>query len=64
MNDPTYRFLQSLPTDPHALLSLIGRQMSGQQPPPKEAFITIGDLLGGSIAPPRVSAALSCAADQ
>lgn len=62
MNDPTYRFLQSLPTDPHALLSLIERQMSGQQPPPKEAFITIGDLLRGSIAPPRVSAALYRAA--
>jgi len=28
VNDPTYRFLQSLPTDPHALLSLIEAQMS------------------------------------
>jgi hypothetical protein len=62
MNDPTYRFLQSLPTNPHALLSLIERQMSGQQPPPHEAFITIGDLLGGSIAPPLVTAALYRAA--
>jgi hypothetical protein len=62
VNDPTYRFLQSLPTEPHALLSLIERQMSGQQPPPQEAFITIGDLLGGSIAPPWVSAALYRAA--
>jgi hypothetical protein len=62
MNDPTYRFLQSLPTDPHALLSLIEAQMSGQQPPPQEAFITIGDLLSASIAPPRVSAALYRAA--
>ena len=62
MNDPTYRFLQSLPTDPHALLSLIEAQMSGQQPPPQEAFITIGDLLRGSIAPPRVNAALYRAA--
>jgi hypothetical protein len=62
VNDPTYRFLQSLPTDPHALLSLIERQMSGQQPPPEEAFITIGDLLRGAIAPPRVSAALYRAA--
>ena len=62
VNDPTYRFLQSLPTDPHALLSLIERQMSGQQPPPREAFITIGDLLRGAIAPPRVSAALYRAA--
>ena len=62
VNDPTYRFLQSLPTDPHALLSLIQRQMSGQQPPPEEAFITIGDLLREAIAPPRVSAALYRAA--
>ena len=62
VNDPTYRFLQSLPTDPHALLSLIERQMSGQQPPPQEAFITIGDLLGEAITPPRVSAALCHAA--
>jgi hypothetical protein len=62
VNDPTYRFLQSLPTDPHALLSLIERQMSGQQPPPQEAFITIGDLLGEAIAPPQVSAALYRAA--
>jgi hypothetical protein len=62
VNDPTYKFLQSLPTDPHALLSLIERQMSGQQPPPKEAFTTIGDLLREAIAPPRVSAALYRAA--
>lgn len=62
VNDPTYRFLQSLPTGPTALLSLIERQMSGQQPPPKEAFITIGDLLRQAIAPPRVSAALYRAA--
>ena len=62
VNDPTYRFLQSLPTDPHALLSLIERRMSGQQPPPEEAFITIGDLLREAIAPPRVSAALYRAA--
>jgi len=62
VNDPTYRFLQSLPTGPHALLSLIERQMSGQQPPPEEAFITIGDLLREAIAPPRVSAALYRAA--
>jgi hypothetical protein len=62
VNDPTYRLLQSLPTSPSALLSLIERQMSGQQPPPQEAFITIGDLLREAIAPPRVSAALYRAA--
>jgi hypothetical protein len=62
VHDPTYRFLQSLPTDPHALLDLIERQMQGQQPRPEEAFTTIGDLLGEAIAPPRVSAALYRAA--
>jgi len=62
VHDPTYRFLQSLPTDPHALLSLIEQQMQGQQPRPEQAFTTIGDLLHEAIAPPRVSAALYRAA--
>jgi hypothetical protein len=62
VNDPSYRFLQSLPTDPPALLSLIEQQMRGQQPRPEEAFTTIGDLLHEAIAPPRVSAALYRAA--
>lgn len=62
VHDPTYRFLQSLPTDPHALLSLIEREMQGQQPRPEEAFTTIGDLLREAIAPPQVSAALYRAA--
>jgi hypothetical protein len=62
MNAPTYRFLQSLPTDPRALLDLIEREMAGQQPRPEEAFTTIGDLLREAIAPPRVSAALYRAA--
>jgi hypothetical protein len=62
VHDPTYRFLQSLPTDPHALLSLIEREMQGQQPRPEEAFTTIGDLLREAITPPQVSAALYRAA--
>jgi hypothetical protein len=62
LNDPTYRLLQSLPTDPHALLTLIYREMQGQQPRPEEAFTTIGDLLREAIAPPQVSAALYRAA--
>ncbi len=62
MNSPTYRFLQSLPTDPRALLTLIEMDMAGQQPVPEEAFTTIGDLLNEAIAPPRVSAALYRAA--
>lgn len=62
VHDPTYRFLQSLPTNPHALLSLIEREMQGQLPRPEEAFTTIGDLLSTAIAPPPVSAALYRAA--
>src|SRR5262245_33878732 len=62
MNDPTYRFLQSLPTNPQVLLGLIERDMQGQLPRPEEAFTTIGDLLREAIAPPTVSAALYRAA--
>jgi hypothetical protein len=62
VHDPTFRFLQSLPTNAHTLLSLIEQQMQGQLPRPEEAFTTIGDLLGQAIAPPRVSAALYRAA--
>jgi hypothetical protein len=62
VHDPTYRFLQRLPTSPQALLSLIEREMQGQLPRPEEAFTTIGDLIGQAIAPPAVSAALYRAA--
>jgi len=62
LNDPTYRLLQSLPTDPHALLNLIYHSRSGGQSADAEAFTTIGDLLRESIAPPEVSAALYRAA--
>jgi hypothetical protein len=40
--DPTYRLLQSLPTNPHALLKLIYAAHPGGQTPDQEAFITIG----------------------
>ena len=53
VHDPTYRFLQRLPTNPQALLSLIEREMQGQLPRPEEAFTTIGDLIGQAIAPRR-----------
>jgi len=61
--DPTYRFLQSLPTDPHTLLNMIYAATRGQgQSPDQEAFTTIGDMLREAIAPPDVSAALYRAA--
>jgi hypothetical protein len=61
--DPTYRFLQSLPTDPHTLLNMIYAATKGAgQSPDQEAFTTIGDTLREAIAPPDVSAALYRAA--
>jgi hypothetical protein len=63
VNDPSYRLLQSLPTEPHTLLNLIYKETAGSgQSPDQEAFTTIGDLLRESIAPPEVSAALFRAA--
>lgn len=63
LNDPSYRLLQSLPTDPRTLLTMIGKQTAGAgQSPAQEAFTTIGDLLRETIAPPEVSAALFRAA--
>ena len=63
LNDPTYRLLQALPTNPHALLALIYRVERGHGPgPDQEAFVTIGDLLRNTIAPPKVAAALYRAA--
>jgi hypothetical protein len=57
--DPTYRFLQSLPTNPHTLLNMIYTATKGQgQSPDQEAFTTIGDTLREAIAPPDISAAL------
>jgi hypothetical protein len=63
LNDPSYRLLQSLPTDPRALLDQIYKQTAGSgQSADQEAFTTIGDLLRDSVAPPAVSAALYKAA--
>ena len=63
LNDPTYRLLQTLPTSPHALLAMIYRVERGHGPgPDQEAFVTIGDLLRNTIAPPKVAAALYRAA--
>ena len=60
---PTYRLLQSLPTSPRALLSLIYAQTKGEGPSPDaEAFTTIGDLIREAIVPPRTAAALYRAA--
>ena len=61
--DPTYRFLQSLPTAPRTLLDMIYTATKGAgQSPDQEAFTTIGDALREAIAPPDISAALYRAA--
>ncbi|MGW2183694.1 CU044_5270 family protein [Streptomyces sp. NPDC001732] len=63
LNNPTYRYLESLPTDPHTLLKKIYDETKGAGPgPDQEAFVTIGDLLREQLAPPKVSAALYRAA--
>ena len=61
--NPTYRYLAGLPTDPAALLRLVYAQTKGEgSGPDAEAFVTIGDLLRESLAPPKVSAAVYRAA--
>jgi hypothetical protein len=63
LNAPSYRLLQTLPTDPGTLLAMIYRVERGHGPSPdQEAFVTIGDLLRSTIAPPKVTAALYRAA--
>lgn len=63
LNEPTYRYLESLPTDPGRLLAKIYDETRGMgNGPHDEAFVTIGDLLREQIAPPKVSAALYRAA--
>jgi hypothetical protein len=52
---PTQAWLNSLPTDPHALMSMLSAATKGDNP---EMFVTIGDLLNNAIVPPPVSAAL------
>ena len=65
--DPTYRLLQSLPTDPRALLNLI--DASNRAHPVGQsldsdgaAFFTIGFLVREAIVPPSTAAALYRAA--
>jgi hypothetical protein len=65
LNGPTYRLLQSLPTDPRTLLNLIYKDTQGEGQsigPDGEAFTTIGDLIREAIVPPKTAAALYRAA--
>ncbi|RSM37695.1 hypothetical protein DMA12_35760 [Amycolatopsis balhimycina DSM 5908] len=63
LNNPTYRLLASLPTEPRALLDRIYTETNGHGvTPDQEAFVTIGDMLRESVAPPQITAALYRAA--
>ncbi|MFF4323319.1 CU044_5270 family protein [Streptomyces sp. NPDC001568] len=70
LNSPTYRFLETLPTDPDQLLKVIyedtrkqhGADSGSTTGPDQQAFVAIGDLLRSVEAPPGLSAALYRAA--
>lgn len=65
VNDPTYRFLQRLPTDPRTLLNFIYHQIRGERwgsELAREEFTTIGDMIRESIVPPKTAAGLFRAA--
>jgi len=55
LGDATYRLLQSLPTEPAALLNYLraGKKCTNDEP-----ITEIGDLIGEAIIPPAVAAAL------
>jgi hypothetical protein len=59
LGDPTYRFLQSLPTSPAALLRMLE---AGNSATNNDAIGTIGGLIQETITPPAVTAALYRAA--
>ncbi|HEX6857347.1 MAG TPA: CU044_5270 family protein [Streptosporangiaceae bacterium] len=62
LSDPTYRLLQSLPTDPRVLLHRLRQVKTGGLSPDAVVFGTIGDLIRESVLPPRLGAALYRAA--
>ncbi|MFH7336810.1 CU044_5270 family protein [Streptomyces sp. KHY 26] len=63
LNNPSYDYLATLPTDPDTLLTKIYKETKGHgNSPDQEAFTTIGDLLVESYPPPALSKALFKAA--
>ncbi|MEU9037411.1 CU044_5270 family protein [Streptomyces sp. NPDC048352] len=66
LNGPTYRFLETLPTDPDRLRKVIyadarlnhGPGSGSTTGPDQEAFVMIGDILKRGGTPPGLSAAL------
>ena len=63
LNNPTFRYLTTLPTNPDVLLAKIYLETFGAgSGPQQEAFVTIGDLMRESIVPPDLAEALYRAA--
>jgi hypothetical protein len=67
LGDPTYRLLQSLPTDPRALLHRIeafdqANDIGQALGPDAQAFVSIGEMIRETIVPPAAAAALYRAA--
>jgi hypothetical protein len=61
----SYRLLQSLPTDPEAMLGWLydqGEEGDAERDADQDAFVLVGDLLQESLVPPDVAAALYGAA--
>jgi hypothetical protein len=54
----SYDFLTTLPTEPAALRAWIYGHKDGQQQPDQQAWTDIGDMLRGTLVPPRLAAAL------
>lgn len=59
LNDPSYAYLRSLPTNPVVLYLLIAKHSVGHgQTLPQEMLTTVSDMLTFSVAPPALRAAL------
>ncbi|WP_405600872.1 CU044_5270 family protein [Streptomyces sp. NBC_01410] len=63
-SNTNYRHLQTLPTDPDAMLTWLHKVDRGEGGKSKDqnAFVLVGDLVAESLMPPKVSAALYRAA--
>ncbi|GAA1357411.1 CU044_5270 family protein [Streptomyces beijiangensis] len=61
-SNTNYRNLQTLPTDPAKMLDWLHRTSGGGKSEDQNTFVLVGDLVGESLMPPKVSAALYRAA--
>ncbi|MFE0424381.1 CU044_5270 family protein [Streptomyces sp. NPDC058953] len=61
-NNTDYRNLQTLPTDPDEMFRWLRKNADGDKPVDQQTFTLVGDLIGESLLPPDVAAALFRAA--